>query len=327
MAEWLIEEGIGESRAIRLEAGAIVAARIAWPGELAAGAVVEAVLASRAGGSARGTARLPDGRELLVDRLSREASEGAPIRLQVTRAAIGEARRCKRAQARPTDAPLCPAPALAEQLRAGGHAVRIVHRFPSDGGDGWEELAAEAFTGRMDFAGGSLELAATPAMTLIDVDGTLPARALALAALPALAGALRRLDIGGSVGIDFPTLSAKADRRTVDEALDAALADIAHERTAMNGFGFVQIVMRSAGPSILQRYTHRRTAAAARLLLRRAERVEAPGAILLRAHPAMKAPLGAEWLEQLARRSGREIRTEFDATLAIESGFAQALPS
>lgn len=323
MAEWLIEEGIGEHRAIRIDGDAIVGARLAWPGELAAGAVIEAKLVSRHAGSKRGTAETAEGTQLLVDRLPRETSEGATIRLEVTRAAIGEGARLKRAQARPSDSPLRPAPPLAEQLAADGYEAKIIRRFPISG---WEELCAEAFEGRVAFAGGELHLAPTPAMTLIDIDGDLPPRALALAAVPAIAAALHRFDIGGSVGIDFPTLSDKADRRAVDEALASALDGYRHERTAMNGFGFVQVVSRLTGPSILQRLTRQRMAAAARLLLRRAELVDDPGAILLTCHPALKAKLKPEWLEALARRTGREVRTETEPGLAPESGFAQSVP-
>lgn len=322
MAEWLVEEGIGESRAILIEGNAIAAARIDWPGALVAGQVEDAKLVSRTAGSSRGTVRFANDEEALADRLPKAASEGAPIRLIVTRAAIGEAGRTKLAQARPTtEAPR--APTLAEALTLEGHTARVVRRFPVEG---WDDLLDEAFTREIAFDGGSLLLSPTPAMTLIDVDGHLPPARLALAAVPAIAAALRRFDIGGSVGIDFPTLEAKADRRAVDEALDEALAPWPHEHTAMNGFGFVQLVARLSRPSLLQRAARNRTGMAARRLLRRAEGVTEPGALLLTCHPAIRAKLKEDWLAELARRTGREIRVESDPALALEAGFAQAVP-
>lgn len=323
MAEWLIEQGIGEDRAIRLEGGEIVAARLHWPGPLAPGQVEDAVLVSKAAGGARGTVRFASGEEALADRLPRSASEGAAIRLEVTRAAIGEAGRSKPARARPSEAASRPAPSLAETLKEQGHETRIVRRFPADG---WDELVAEAFQHRIDFPGGALVLSPTPAMLLVDVDGDLPPRSLALAAIPVLAAALARFDIGGSVGVDFPTLSDKADRRAVDQALATALEGWPHERTAINGFGFVQLVARLERPSILHRAATDPAGMAARLLLRRAEAVGDPGAILLTCHPAVKAKLGPDWLGELARRTGREIRIAADPALALEGGFAQAVP-
>src|SRR6476646_10814891 len=102
---WLVEEGIGEHRAVRLAGERIVAARVQWPGELAAGHVADAVLVSRTAGSSRGTARFANGEEALVDKLPPSASEGAPLRLEITRPALGERGRRKLARARPTDAP------------------------------------------------------------------------------------------------------------------------------------------------------------------------------------------------------------------------------
>ena len=323
MAEWYVEEGIGEHRAIRLEGDRIVAARVDWPGELAVGLVEDAVLVSRAAGSARGTARFAGGEEALVDKLPPSASEGARIRIEVTRPALGERGRRKLARARPTDAAPRPAPALAEALRAEGHEVRIVREFPA--GDG-AELAAEAFAGEVAFPGGSLQFSPTPAMLLIDVDGTLAPRALALAAVAPLVEALRRFDVGGSIGIDFPTLAAKEDRRAVDEALAAGLADWPHERTAMNGFGFVQLVARLERPSLLHRTAFQRAGMAARALLRRAERLQGAGAVLLSAHPALEAQLKPEWLAELARRTGREVRWEARPALALEAPQAQLVP-
>jgi len=323
MTTWHVEERIGEHRAIRLEGDRIVATRVEWPEELAVGLIADATLVSRSSGSRRGTARFAGGEEALVDKLPPSASEGAPIRLEVTRPALGERGRRKLARARPSDAAPRPAPTLAESLRAQGHEVRVVREFP--GGDG-AELAAEAFAAEVAFRGGSLQFSPTPAMLLVDVDGVLAPRALALAAVAPLAEALRRFDIGGSIGIDFPTLAAKEDRRAVDEALAGALADWPHERTAMNGFGFVQLVTRLERPSLLHRAAFQRAGMAARNLLRRAEGLQGAGALLLSGHPAIEAQLRPEWLAELARRTGREVRWEARPTLALEAPQAQLVP-
>jgi hypothetical protein len=61
------------------------------------------------------------------------------------------------------------------------------------------------------------------------------------------------------------------------------------------------------------------------MLLRRAEQVEQPGALLLTAHPAVTAKLSDDWRAQLARRTGREVRLAGDPGLALDGGFAQAV--
>jgi ribonuclease G len=322
LAEWLVEEGIAEHRAIRLDGDVITEARVQWPGELSAGAVADAVLVSRSRGASRGTVRFPSGEEALIDRLPASAAEGATIRVEVTRPALSESGRSKRARVRLSTLPTSN-PTLVEQLRAQGHDARIVHRFA---GSDWDELVAEAFAAEVTFAGGALQFSPTPAMLLVDVDGTLAPRALALSAAPVLAASLRRFDCGGSIGVDFPTLSAKADRKAVDEVLASVLSEWSHERTAMNGFGFVQIVSRLERPSLLYRAAFKRAAMAARLLFRRAEALEGAGAILLTGNPSLEAELTPDLLSQLARRTGREIRWEARPGLAIEAPQAQLVP-
>lgn len=318
MAEWLVEAGIGEERALLVESGEALAARLRWPGGLEAGLVEDAKLIHRNANSKRGTARFSSGEEALVDNLPHEASEGAVLRLVVTRAAMAERGRLKRAQARPTQEAPGPAPSLAEELGA-----RIVRRFPAGL---WEDVLADASSGEATFPGGALTITPTPAMTMVDIDGTLPLRDLALASVEPLAAALARLDLAGSIGIDFPSLSDKNDRKQVDSALELALGDWPHERTSMNGFGFVQLVARLTRPSLLHLCARDPAGAAARLLLRQAELVEAPGALLLTCHPAVEAALRPEWLADLAKRTGRELRIVTQPALALTGAFAQAVP-
>jgi hypothetical protein len=325
-AEWLYEDGIGEERAILVEGGALRAARVDWGEPVRAGMVADATLASRPAGSSRGTVRLGDGAEALIDGLPSGAREGAVLRVRITRGAIAERGRTKLPHARPApDAELRPALSLLEVLRHEGASVRAVRvAGPEFAAHGWDDLVGEALSGEVPFAGGRLLVIPTPAMTLIDIDGALPAKALALAAASAIAAALPRLDIVGPIGIDFPHLPERRDRQAVDTALAEALGAWRGERTAMNGFGFVQLVSRLERPSLVARYA-RRTAAAARILMRAAERVAEPGRLRLTAPATLQQAVPSAWLAELARRTAREIEWQVDETLAPESAFAHAV--
>ena len=106
----------------------------------------------------------------------------------------------------------------------------------------------------------------TPAMTLIDVDGNLPAAELAMAGARAGAAAIRRHGIGGSIGVDLPTVDSKAVRLAAAEAVDELLPK-PFERTAVNGFGFLQIVRPRSHASLFE-LAAERASFEARVLLR-----------------------------------------------------------
>lgn len=322
MAEWLFEAGIGEDRAILVEEGGILEAAIELPAAVRAGAVVEARLRRILVPGRRGIAELGDGSEALVEPLDPALTEGAAFRAEVLREAIPEAGRAKLAKVRATEAECRPGPTLAERI-GGGAAVPLVgpDRFEAAG---WSELLEEATRGEIAFAGGALRLSLTPAMTLFDVDGSLPPAELARAGAAAAARAIRRFGLGGSIGIDLPTLPDKAGRQAAAAEVDRLLPP-PFERSAVNGFGFLQIVRRRERASIPEIVQGDPAGAAARALLRRAQRTSGHGALTIAAAPAVVARIeaNADWIERLRREVGAEVALQAEGSLAISAGHVQ----
>ena len=155
-------------------------------------------------------------------------------------------------------------------------------------------------------------------MTLIDVDGALPPNELAIAGARASAEAIRRHGISGSIGIDLPTDGGKAARHAAAEKIDATLPQ-PFERTAVNGFGFVQIVRPRRHASLLELALDR-PAFEARALLRLASRMT--GRVELVAHPLLIAAVQPDWVDQLAERIGGTVSLRADPSLGIAGGHA-----
>ena len=322
MAEWLYEEGIGENRAALLEDGEIVEAQIELPG-LRAGTVAEGRLASILIPGRRGIAALASGGEALVEPLPGKLTEGATIRVEIVREAVPEKGRAKLPKGRVTDAPTWEGLSLLQRLRASGAAVTELSHFGPDRLEeaGWSALLEEALTGEIAFPGGALRMSLTPAMTLFDVDGALDPAALAVAGAAAAARSIRRLGIAGSIGIDLPTLGLKEERQAAAAAIDSALPQ-PFERTAVNGFGFLQIVRRRERPSIPELVQGDPAGAAARLLLRRAERASGSGTRTIEAAPAVVAHLEAnpQSIKALTRRLAAPVALRAAPGLAISGG-------
>ena len=321
MAEWLYEAGLGENRAALIDGGTILEAGIELPGRLRAGAILTGRLTAVLVPGRRGIVTLDDGEEALLEPIPAGTNEGAELKVEIVREAIPEAGRFKLAKARASDREARPGPSLAERIRATGHAVKLLRPHEPDWLEeaGWSELLDEALTGEIAFPGGSLRMSVTPAMTLFDVDGALPAPALAVAGAQAAARTTRRLGIGGSIGIDLPTVPDKAIRQAAAAALDALLPQ-PFERTQVNGFGFLQVVRRRERPSLPELLQGDPLGAAARALLRRAERTEGPGAIVIAASPAVAARIEPLWLDELRRRRGAEVVLQADPALSISAG-------
>jgi hypothetical protein len=323
LAEWLFERGIGEDRAALVEGGGILEAAIEWPGALRAGTVAAGRLAAILIPARRGIVALGRGGEVLVEPLPPALTEGAAVRVRIVREAGLELGRSKRPKGVITDEPEQDGPDLAARLAATGVTVTELGAFGPDRLEqaGWSELIEKAATGEITFAGGGLRMSLTPAMTLFDVDGALPPAELAVAGAGAAGRAIRRLGIGGSIGIDLPTLPDKAGRQAAAAALDAALPP-PFERTAVNGFGFLQVVRRRERASLPELIGREPAGAAARALLRRAERETGAGLRTLYAAPAVIAAIEAhpEWTEVLARRTGAPVALRADPALAISAG-------
>ena len=122
----------------------------------------------------------------------------------------------------------------------------------------------------------------------------------------------------------MPTTGTKSARQLAAAAIDAMLPQH-FERTAVNGFGFIQVVRPRSRPSLVE-LADDRAAFEARALLRRIA-FDPPGAKRLVAHPAVVALLAQrnEWTLALARQLGGAIELRADAALPISGGYATSL--
>ena len=312
MPEWVVERGIGETRSVRIHADEIVEARVLLEGVEPAGAILEGRLIE----TGFPAVAQVEGQQYLLPKGAPGVTEGALIRIEVTRERIPGIEPWKRPLARLTDeAPRPAQPLDAEVLPFPSPEDRLERA-------GWSDLIEEARSGIVRFEGGELRISLTPAMTLIDVDGRLPPFELALASAIAAARTILRHGIGGSIGIDLPTIGGKEQRQAVGAAIDANLL-LPFERTAMNGFGFIQIVRARARASTFELASDR-APFEARVLLRKVA-MDRTGATCLVAHPSVSAVIerNVAWIEALARQIGGGVTLRSDQSLPIHGGYAQ----
>lgn len=325
MAEWRVERGIGETRAALVEAGAIVEMRIARDGVLRAGEIWDARLKAKLG-ARRGIVLLGD-HEALLEPLPADLAEGGLVRVVVVREPIPERGRPRLAKVR-AEGVAGAAPGLIAASAFDPPGARVLGHGEALDDFGWGEAIAQAESGHVAFTGGSLAIVPTPAMTTIDIDGDLPAVDLAMAGVRAAVAAIRRFDIGGSIGIDLPTLRDKAPRQAAGDLVDSLLPQ-PFERTAVNGFGFLQIVRPRPRASIIELVQNARLETAALALLQLAARTPGAGPRTLTAAPRVAAWLRAHapFVTELERRIGAQVVLAEDAALALQAGHVHAVQS
>jgi hypothetical protein len=326
----LVERGIGATRALVLREGEVLAVHLERDDEgPRVGAVHVGRLVKILEPGRRGLMRVGDA-EALIEPLP-YCAEGGLLRVEVVRSAIPEAGRPRLAKLRSiggeatSEGEVTAGPDLVARLRAGGLAVKMLAGGNEDELEdaGWGEAVEAARTGHVAFQGGLLTISPTPAMTVIDIDGPGDPGVLAMAAAKAVAAAIARFDITGSIGVDFPTLEGKAARAALGDAIDVAL-QAPFERTAVNGWGFMQIVRPRRRASFVEAV--RAPGFAALELLRRAGKAP-PGGIAMTANPNVITWLQARpaLIEALARRCGGVVRLHEDARLGMVGGNVASL--
>jgi ribonuclease G len=235
--QWLEQRRIGETLRAGVEAGALVELHLARASDpLPFGSVHDAVVRGK------------DGARLLIDCNATSAwlinspqhPIGHKLPGQVVRAPITEPGAVKRAH-------LIEHRGLAMVVPE----AQTIRDFP----DSFEveDWCDRAISGTIPFDGGSLSLERTRAGLVIDVDGSGGNHAINLAAATTIAAVLRLFQISGMVMVDLVTPDNRKQRLELDAALDAALRKDprSFERTAINGFGLVQIVRAKRGPSLI----------------------------------------------------------------------------
>ncbi|SNS56804.1 ribonuclease [Sphingopyxis indica] len=314
MAEWIYDAGIGETRAALVEDGRIIEARIERASD---GPRVGAVLAARLVEPGKVALDAP-GEPIATLSGTRGLSLGSRLIVEITRMALRERGRAKPARARLAGegAALTDGPDLRARIAATD--APVVELSPN-GPDrleaaGWSDLIERIREGHWPFAGGALWIDPTPAMLLIDIDGEGDPLDLAKAGAAAAIEVVRCCDVGGAIGIDFPSLAGRAERQAVDALVDALLPQ-PFERTATNGFGFMQIVRRRSRPSLIEQVRFDAVATDAAELLRHAGRAVGTGTLQLVARPAVADHIAArrDWVDALQARVGRRVEIVADA--------------
>jgi ribonuclease G len=205
------------------------------------------------------------------------------------------------------DAIICPDAMIANAVRAmlSDTNISVTINPATIAEANFDSLIDQAIYGEFPIKEGMLSIERTRAMTMIDIDGAGDPFRLNIAAAVEIPRLLRLLDIGGQIGVDFLAMKNRAQRQEIDAVLNNACQMLGrHECTAINGFGFAQILRPRPRPSvaeILCGTTLGRLSVESRAiaLLRDAKRSVGHGPRQLVAYPAIIDQIG-KWPDEVS---------------------------
>ena len=262
-----------------------------------------------------------DGSALLL-RGKTNALEGARVMFEVTREAISEPGRIKPPEIMLRDSaghPLIGKDALWD-ARLASLGQSAITASIAEGFD-------VAIAGQSQLGDVTISFQRTKAGLVFDIDGIGDAFAINLVAAREIARLLRLYQVGAMVLIDFVSMESKAQRTQIAEAFDAAsvLDPRPFERTAINGYGMMQVVRARPRPSVLDQLFGTRIAALsdetqAYWLLRAVAQSSGFGARTVTTRPEVATLLqserGATWRAQAVRLAGADMQVVADEKAA-----------
>lgn len=256
MTELWLDDAPGERRAALVENDMIVEVHIQRDLHLAVGEK----------GAGRIDRKTPSGAYIVTDngteilcRRNVAQPEGKRIGFEVTREAICEPGRAKQAEARLLDE--LPTAGSGRELlwEARLNSLGEPHRRHANISSAFDV----ALAGSSQIGDVTVHFQRTKAGLVFDIDGIGDPLAINLIAAREIARLLRLYQVGGMVMIDFVAVESKTARQAVTEAFDiaAAVDPRPFERSAVNGFGLMQVIRARPRPSVLDQLFGTRIAA------------------------------------------------------------------
>ena len=189
-----------------------------------------------------------EGTEILI-RGKANAAEGARVTFEITREAIAEPGRIKPAEGRVLEAM-----PEASRDKDGMWDDRLsALKQDTIRNQAFDDAFDAAIAGASHIGDVTVSFQRTKAGLVFDIDGIGDPLVINRMAANEVARLLRLYQIGAMVMIDFVAIDSKARRLDIAETFDAAAASDLRpfERSAVNGYGLMQVVRARPRPSVL----------------------------------------------------------------------------